>query len=217
MACKGFCWPPFGGDFLAFGRDFALRELDFFIPSPVITGFTSGIAIIIALGQLDNFFGVRSEGHNLIEKISSYRSLGFDLSIPTTVMSILVVLGLVFFPKKWNAMIPASLVMIILATLATVVFQLPVATRENSDKYFSDTRLELGSLQLPSAFQDILVPSISIAMLGMIESLLCGASAGRMTGKPLDSNQELVAQGIGNLILPFSVACLRRQRLPGRA
>ena len=138
-----------------------------------------------------------------IEKISSYRSLGFDLSIPTTVMSILVVLGLVFFPKKWNAMIPASLVMIILATLATVVFQLPVATvGKIPTSIFSDTRLELGSLQL-SAFQDILVPSISIAMLGMIESLLCGASAGRMTGKPLDSNQELVAQGIGNLILPF--------------
>ena len=118
-------------------------------------------------------------------------------------MSILVVLGLVFFPKKWNAMIPASLVMIILATLATVVFQLPVATvGKIPTSIFSDTRLELGSLQL-SAFQDILVPSISIAMLGMIESLLCGASAGRMTGKPLDSNQELVAQGIGNLILPF--------------
>ena len=100
-------------------------------------------------------------------------------------------------------MIPASLVMIILATLATVVFQLPVATvGKIPTSIFSDTRLELGSLQL-SAFQDILVPSISIAMLGMIESLLCGASAGRMTGKPLDSNQELVAQGIGNLILPF--------------
>ncbi|MRT18622.1 SulP family inorganic anion transporter, partial [Vitellibacter sp. q18] len=97
----------------------------------------------------------------LIEKISSYRSLGFDLSIPTTVMSILVVLGLVFFPKKWNAMIPASLVMIILATLATVVFQLPVATvGKIPTSIFSDTRLELGSLQL-SAFQDILVPSIS--------------------------------------------------------
>ena len=82
-------------------------------------------------------------------------------------------------------------------------FQLPVATvGKIPTSIFSDTRLELGSLQL-SAFQDILVPSISIAMLGMIESLLCGASAGRMTGKPLDSNQELVAQGIGNLILPF--------------
>lgn len=191
------------GIFLLLAGTLRLGSLTSFIPSPVITGFTSGIAIIIALGQLDNFFGVRSEGHNLIEKISSYRSLGFDLSIPTTVMSILVVLGLVFFPKKWNAMIPASLVMIILATLATVVFQLPVATvGKIPTSIFSDTRLELGSLQL-SAFQDILVPSISIAMLGMIESLLCGASAGRMTGKPLDSNQELVAQGIGNLILPF--------------
>ncbi|EOJ95378.1 sulfate permease [Enterococcus faecalis EnGen0359] len=191
------------GIFLLLAGILRLGSLTSFIPSPVITGFTSGIAIIIALGQLDNFFGVRSEGHNLIEKISSYRSLGFDLSIPTTVMSILVVLGLVFFPKKWNGMIPASLVMIILATLATVVFQLPVATvGKIPTSIFSDTRLELGSLQL-SAFQDILVPSISIAMLGMIESLLCGASAGRMTGKPLDSNQELVAQGIGNLILPF--------------
>lgn len=191
------------GIFLLLAGTLRLGSLTSFIPSPVITGFTSGIAIIIALGQLDNFFGVRSEGHNLIEKISSYRSLGFDLSIPTTVMSILVVLGLVFFPKKWNAMIPASLVMIILATLATVVFQLPVATvGKIPTSIFSDTRLELGSLQL-SEFQDILVPSISIAMLGMIESLLCGASAGRMTGKPLDSNQELVAQGIGNLILPF--------------
>ena len=191
------------GIFLLLAGTLRLGSLTSFIPSPVITGFTSGIAIIIALGQLDNFFGVRSEGHNLIEKISSYRSLGLDLSIPTTVMSILVVLGLVFFPKKWNAMIPASLVMIILATLATVVFQLPVATvGKIPTSIFSDTRLELGSLQL-SAFQDILVPSISIAMLGMIESLLCGASAGRMTGKPLDSNQELVAQGIGNLILPF--------------
>ena len=191
------------GIFLLLAGILRLGSLTSFIPSPVITGFTSGIAIIIALGQLDNFFGVRSEGHNLIEKISSYRSLGFDLSIPTTVMSIFVVLGLVFFPKKWNAMIPASLVMIILATLATVVFQLPVATvGKIPTSIFSDTRLELGSLQL-SAFQDILVPSISIAMLGMIESLLCGASAGRMTGKPLDSNQELVAQGIGNLILPF--------------
>lgn len=201
---QGFLLATFlAGIFLLLAGILRLGSLTSFIPSPVITGFTSGIAIIIALGQLDNFFGVRSEGHNLIEKISSYRSLGFDLSIPTTVMSILVVLGLVFFPKKWNAMIPASLVMIILATLATVVFQLPVATvGKIPTSIFSDTRLELGSLQL-SAFQDILVPSTSIAMLGMIESLLCGASAGRMTGKPLDSNQELVAQGIGNLILPF--------------
>ena len=46
-------------------------------------------------------------------------------------------------------------------------------------------------------------PAFSIAILGMIESLLCGASAGRMTGKQLNSDQELIAQGIGNVILPF--------------
>ncbi len=54
-----------------------------------------------------------------------------------------------------------------------------------------------------SALQQVAVPAISIALLGMIESLLCGASAGRMANKSLDSNQELVAQGVGNLLLPF--------------
>ncbi|MEN2279124.1 SulP family inorganic anion transporter, partial [Enterococcus faecalis] len=78
----------------------SLASLTSFITSTVNTGFTSGIPIIIALGHVDNFFGVRSEGLNIIDKISSYSSLGFDLSIPTTVMSILVQLGLVFFTKK---------------------------------------------------------------------------------------------------------------------
>ncbi|MGH2162470.1 SulP family inorganic anion transporter, partial [Enterococcus faecalis] len=76
--------------------------------------------------------------------IRSFRSLRFDLSISTTVMSILVMLGLVFFPKKWNAMIRASLVMIILGTVATVVFELPVATvGKIPTTIFSDRRLEL--------------------------------------------------------------------------
>lgn len=191
------------GIFLLLAGLLRLGSLTSFIPSPVITGFTSGIAIIIALGQLDNFFGVHSEGHNLVEKISSYRSLGFHLSVPTTLMALLVVAGLLLFPKKWNQKIPASLVMIIVATVVTMLFNLPVATvGKIPTSIISNNRLAFGSIQL-GAMKDILVPSISIAMLGMIESLLCGASAGRMTGKPLDSNQELVAQGIGNLLLPF--------------
>lgn len=51
--------------------------------------------------------------------------------------------------------------------------------------------------------RDLLAPAVSIAMLGMIESLLCGMSASRMTNVSLHGNQELVAQGIGNILLPF--------------
>lgn len=68
-----------------------------------------------------------------------------------------------------------------------------------------------------SALKEVMVPAISIALLGMVESLLCGASAGRMANKPLDSNQELVAQGIGNLVLPFLVGFLQQPRLLERA
>ena len=98
---------------------------------------------------------------------------------------------------------PSSLLAIILATVVTLLCHLPVATVGNIPQtLISSNRLGLGDFSF-SALQQVAVPAISIALLGMIESLLCGASAGRMANKSLDSNQELVAQGVGNLLLPF--------------
>lgn len=191
------------GIFLLLAGIFKLGSLTSFIPSPVITGFTSGIAIIIALGQIDNFFGTTSTGDSAIQKLLSYSSLGFSPDIPTVLLGLIVLLILIFYPKKWNQVLPGSLVVIILSTFVTVVFKLPVAKIGTiPTSLLTGTHLKLSQLNLPM-IQSLIVPAISIAMLGMIESLLCGASAGRMTGKDLDSNQELVAQGIGNIILPF--------------
>lgn len=191
------------GIFLLLAGIFKLGSLTSFIPSPVITGFTSGIAIIIALGQIDNFFGTTSTGDSAIKKLLSYSSLGFSPDIPTVLLGLIVLLILIFYPKKWNQVLPGSLVVIILSTFVTVVFKLPVAKIGTiPTSLLTGTHLKLSQLNLPM-IQSLIVPAISIAMLGMIESLLCGASAGRMTGKDLDSNQELVAQGIGNIILPF--------------
>lgn len=82
-------------------------------------------------------------------------------------------------------------------------FNLPVAkVGKIPTSLLTSERLHLATLNL-SLVKQLFLPAISIAMLGMIESLLCGASAGRMTGKDLDSNQELIAQGIGNMLLPF--------------
>lgn len=181
---------------------FRLGALTSFIPAPVITGFTSGIAIIIALGQVDNLFGVHSEGSNVIEKMASYQELGFSPATATWLMGLLVILGLVFYPKSWNQKVPGSLVLIILCTAVMVLFDLPIATVGRIPQtLIGEQRLHLG-FNLKE-LQAVLMPAISIALLGMVESLLCGASAGRMANQPLDSNQELVAQGIGNLILPF--------------
>ncbi len=180
-----------------------LGKLTSFIPAPVITGFTSGIAIIIALGQIDNFFGTTSEGSSAIAKLLSYRTLGFPINPAAVAIGLFVVLFMAFFPKKWNSVVPASLVGIILATAASMVMGLHVETVGEIPKtLLPESRLSLAAIRWEQV-EGLIGPAVSIALLGMIESLLCGASAGRMTGKRLNSDQELIAQGLGNMLVPF--------------
>ena len=180
-----------------------LGRLTSFIPMPVITGFTSGIAVIIALGQVDNFFGVVSQGETAVLKLLSYGTLGFSPNWTAVLMGLGVILFMAFFPKKWNAVVPASLISIILATAISMAFHLDVkVVGAIPTTLLPDNRLTLAGLDM-STVTGLISPAFSIAILGMIESLLCGASAGRMTGVPLDSDQELIAQGVGNMVLPF--------------
>ncbi len=180
-----------------------LGKLTSFIPAPVITGFTSGIAVIIAMGQIDNFFGTYSEGTSAVEKLFSYGRLGFSPNMTAVALGAFVVLFMIFFPKKWNAVVPASLVSIIITTAASITMGLDVAVVGEIPKtLIPENRLMFSALDFKT-ITALVTPAFSIAILGMIESLLCGASAGRMTGVRLDANQELVAQGIGNILLPF--------------
>ena len=182
---------------------FHIGRLTSFIPAPVITGFTSGIAVIIAMGQIDNFFGVASEGSSAVQKLFSYGRLGFPVNLQAVLLGMFVVLFMVFFPKKWNAVVPASFLSIIIATVISVVMKLDVETVGSIPKtLFLEDRLDIAALNLQD-IKGLFGPAVSIAMLGMIESLLCGASAGKMANVRLNSDQELVAQGIGNIILPF--------------
>lgn len=178
-----------------------------YLPAPVITGFTSGIAIIIALGQIDNFFGTHSVGENQISKIVSYFTGegSFDPNWWAVMFGGLVVLIMVVYPKKWNAVVPSSLVGIIVALIVNMVF------------FEQGTVAEVGAIPSSLITDDsiirkgfdfanitsLIMPAVSIAALGMIESLLCGASAGKMKGERLDASRELVAQGIGNMIIPL--------------
>ncbi len=180
-----------------------LGKLTSFIPAPVITGFTSGIAVIIALGQIDNFFGTFSEGSSAIAKLFSYARLGFSPNFTAVGLGLFVILFMVFFPKKWNAVVPASLLSIILTTAFSIFMELDVAVvGEIPQTLIPENRLLFSALDIKT-ITALITPAFSIAILGMIESLLCGASAGRMTGVRLDSNQELIAQGVGNILLPF--------------
>ena len=181
-----------------------LGRLIGFIPMPVIMGFTSGIAIIIALGQIDNFFGTTSEGLTNIEKLLSYGRLGFHINWQAALIGLLVVAVMVVWPKKWGARVPGSLVGIVLAAVVASVFPMDsLATVGDIPRtlLLSD-RLNLSSLDFATV-KALLSPIVTIAALGMIESLLCGASASRMKGEEFNADQELIAQGVGNILLPL--------------
>lgn len=180
-----------------------LGHMIYYIPSSVITGFTSGIAIIIALGQLDNFFGVTSKGDLAIVKVISYFTDGFHPNFEAVAIGCAVIVIMLLWPKKLNEKFPASLAAIILVLAVNHFLQLDVAVvGEIPQTIFLDERLSFTGLS-PDQFWDLFVPALSIAALGMIESLLCGASAGKMKDEELDADRELVAQGIGNIVIPF--------------
>ncbi len=184
---------------------FKLGNLVSFIPAPVITGFTSGIAITIALGQIDNFFGTTSVGENAVEKLLSYGELGFPVDMTTLFYGALVVVIMLIYPKKLNAIIPSSLMGIIIALVVNMIMNpTPVITEVGTIPSSLVSKNGLLTAGIDSTKISALIsPAISIAALGMIESLLCGASAGKMKGEKMDARRELIAQGIGNIVIPL--------------
>lgn len=193
----------FAGIILILAGILKLGRMIYYIPSSVITGFTSGIAIIIALGQLDNFFGVKSHGSLAITKFISYFTQGFHPDIPTMCIGLAVIIIMVIWPKKLNDKVPSSLAALIIILIANCFLKLDVAMVGDIPKsLFLDERLSISGIDF-AKFWDLFVPALSIAALGMIESLLCGASAGKMKKEELNADRELIAQGIGNIVIPF--------------
>lgn len=182
---------------------FKLGRLISFIPSSVIMGFTSGIAITIAMGQVDNFFGTVSEGTGIIEKVASYFRLGFTPDLTTTLIAAGSMAVMILWPKKLASKVPASLVAIILATAVQMIFGFDVAMVGDIPKtLFLSERLTLEGVNFDMV-KNLASPIFTIAALAIIESLLCGASASRMKKEPFDADRELVAQGVGNMVLPL--------------
>ena len=182
---------------------FHFGKLVSFIPAPVITGFTSGIAIIIAMGQIDNFFGTISYGKTNVEKLLSYAELGFDLNMYAVLIGLMVMAIMILWPKKWSAKIPSSLAALIIALAVNQFANLPVnLVGEIPSTIFLENRLSLSHISIGKILK-LISPALSIAVLCMIESLLCGASAGKIKNQPLNADRELIAQGLGNMIIPF--------------
>ncbi|MGN0620435.1 MAG: SulP family inorganic anion transporter [Porcipelethomonas sp.] len=173
-----------------------------YLPMPVITGFTSGIAIIIAFGQINNLTGLTCEGLSTIQKVKSYFTIEQHFDITTFLIGAAVIVFMFIYPKKLNQYCPGSLIAIILATAATAIFRFDTpSVGEIPKTIFLSERLDFTQISM-SKIYSLIMPAVSIAALGLIESLLCGASAGRMKNEKLNADVELVAQGIGNMLIP---------------
>ncbi|PKN86305.1 MAG: SulP family inorganic anion transporter [Chloroflexi bacterium HGW-Chloroflexi-8] len=192
------------GIFLLLIGLFRLGRFIAFIPAPVITGFTSGIALIIFIGQIDNFLGIKTPGaESTLLKFLEYFRGGFQISWQALLLGLLVILIMLFWPKQWQARFPSSLLGIIAATAVNALLHWPVAViGEIPTTLMLADRLSFANIPWQS-LPEFVAPALTITALGAVESLLCGAVASNMTGTRLQANQELVAQGIGNFVIPF--------------
>lgn len=210
----------------AFARFGRLIEL---MPSPVTTGFTAGIGIVIATLQLKDFLGLTVSAWPeaylgkvaaLVRALPSARPTEFGVGLLTLIL-------LILWPR-WNQSIPAPLVALAAAALAATLLErwgLPVEELRDRFSYVTaDGRTLPGIPRLPphpllpwrlpgpngepftlsfDVVRALLPAAFTIAVLGAIESLLSAVVADGMIRRRHDPDAELLAQGLGNLVAPF--------------
>lgn len=177
-----------------------------FIPYPVTVGFTSGIALIILVGQIHGLLGLQIDQipSEFFEKFVVYgKNLG-TFSLPTTLIGIGTIFVIYFWPRVTHR-VPGSLIAILATTVMVALFDLPVATIGSR---FGDVPSTLPIPHLPplpswDRLTQLFSPALTIAILAGIESLLSAVVADGMTEGRHRSNMELVAQGVANLVVPL--------------
>jgi SulP family sulfate permease len=178
-----------------------------FIPAPVIVGFTTGIGVIIFVGQWSDFLGLpKVSAEHFHEKLWGQLTQLSQTHLPTLAIALLSLLIVIFSPKVAALKkVPGPLVAMVVATLLQSTLHLEgVATIGTA---FGGVPQGLPWFALPDlSVQQVLSligPAFTIAMLGAIESLLSAVVADGMAGTKHDSNQELVGQGIANMVTPL--------------
>jgi sulfate permease, SulP family len=172
-----------------------------FIPYPVVTGFTSGIAVIIFSSQIKDLLGL-SMGEVPAPFLAKWKA--YATSLPTASPAAMAVamgsLALLLVWPKVSRRVPGPIVAILAASTAVAVLRLPV---ETIGSRFGEIRATVPAPSLPAVSLDrvreLFSPAVTVALLAAIESLLSAVVADGMIGSRHKSNVELVGQGIANL------------------
>ncbi|NYT86813.1 SulP family inorganic anion transporter [Pollutimonas harenae] len=178
-----------------------------FIPAPVILGFTAGIGVIIWVSQWKDFFGLPEvQGVHFHEKLWQLLQVLPQLDWTTTLLGIASLLLVVFTSRiPRMSRVPGPLCALVLITIVQAVFHFESVATIGST--FGEIPRGLPSFEWPaitlSRLVELIGPAFAIAMLGAIESLLSAVVADNMTGTRHNSNQELVGQGLANVLAPL--------------
>ena len=176
-----------------------------FIPRPVVVGFTNGIAVLIASTQIRDLFGLKID-HVPGEFVPRMAALAAHAGTwsPTAAALAAGTLVIVVLMNRFYARVPGSIVALCLGTAAIAFFGLNVDT---IGLRFGGIPSGLPPIHLPTFRPDLigglLMPAVTVAMLGAIESLMSAMVADRMSGDRHYSNVELVAQGLANIASPL--------------
>ena len=176
-----------------------------FIPRPIVIGFTNGIALLIASTQIKDFLGLKI-AENPSEFFARLRMLGSNLGkldIPTVAIGV-ASLAVILVVPRFTSKIPGSIVALLVGTVAVTLLGVPVETIGSK---FGGFARGLPPLAIPQFRADLILPllpsALTVAILAAVESLLSAVVADSMSGDHHNSNAELVAQGIANLVVPM--------------
>ena len=172
-----------------------------FIPYPLVTGFTSGIAVIIFSSQIKDLLGLQmgEVPAHFLAKWAAFAAHFGSASLPALCVSLGSLAILVVWPRLATK-VPAPIVAILAATAAVAVLRLPV---ETIGSRFGEIRASIPAPRFPDVtidrVRELFSPAVTVALLAAIESLLSAVVADGMIGSRHKSNVELVGQGIANI------------------
>ena len=180
-----------------------------YIPYPIVVGFTSGIAITIFSTQVKDFFGMQIEKvpSDFVEKWICYANNVSTIDLWSLFIGMLSLVTIIVLPRI-SKKIPGSLIAIILTTVVALVLRnyLGITSIETIGDRFSISS-DMPGADVPElswlTMKGLVQPALTIALLGAIESLLSATVADGVIGDRHNSNNELIGQGIANLVTPI--------------
>ena len=169
------------------------------MPYTVISGFMSGIGVILIILQLAPFLGQDSPKGGVVGTVQNIPTLVSNINPIETVLAVITVAILFFYPSKLKKFLPPQLLALIVGTLIAALF-----LGDTDIRRIGEISVGLPSLQLPifslTQLRTMLVDALVLAMLGCIDALLTSLVADSLTRTEHDSNKELIGQGLGNLV-----------------